>query len=84
MERIRIEPTVPEFKGEETVRGWEKTIENIAVEILASRDKRGILIYSNAMYMVEEFKILAANVRAGMNVTKGPVWLIPGPPREDE
>ena len=72
-------PTV-EFKGEESVSKWEKSMENMLIEIDNATDKAGLkIIYNKELtILMKNFMLITDQVRDNMNNGKGdPCTLIP-------
>ena len=79
MNKIKLMiPEVPEFKGEESLKRWERSMEDIIIEMTLATDKRGLPILFNADKLIESFNDHVNVIRENMNNDIGdPCALIP-------
>jgi hypothetical protein len=76
--RLGLLPALPVFKGEETVRRWEKTLEDVILEMSQARDKRDLLILYDVDELIGSFNASIKTIRDNMNNDIGdPCTLIP-------
>ena len=79
MNKIKLMiPEIPEFKGEESVQRMEKAFEDVVMEMVCARDKRGLPILVNADQLIESFNNHIKVIRDNMNNDIGdPCTLVP-------
>jgi hypothetical protein len=68
MDNIKLMiPELPEFKGEDSVKRWERAMEDIIIEMTLATDKRGLPILFNANDLISSFNDHTKVIRNSMN-----------------
>ncbi len=71
IEQLNTLPMLPEFKGEESIQEWSRTMECVAIAMENARDKQGLLIFVDTKLMLLDFWQQCQTIRRCMNNKDG-------------